>query len=64
MSFLVRTFRGYDRCASFEDAEAKAHEMILDIMADGFGGFYSWARIDDESRHRCLIVSCPNGGLE
>lgn len=62
MSYKVLSFRGYERFAFFEDAEAKAHEMILDVMTDGFGAANWWARIDDESRHRFLIVSCPKVG--
>ena len=62
MSYLVKTFRGQCDAADYKEAERKAHDMLLDIITDGFDCRYWFVRLIDTQRMRFKLISCVHLG--
>lgn len=62
MSFIVRSFRGRCGAADYKEAERKAHDMLLDIITDGFDCQYWFVWLIDTKRMRYKLISCVQMG--
>ena len=62
MRFLVRSFRGECSAADYKEAERKAHDMLLDIITDGFDCQYWFVRLMDTNLKRYKLISCVQIG--
>ena len=45
MAYTIKTFRGYSKTSSYEDARGKAVNQVLEITSEGWGLEMQWAEI-------------------
>lgn len=59
MRFIIKTFRGYQKCDVFRNAVEIAMQQVTDIAMSGFVRDFQWAVIIDTASERRWMVSAP-----
>ena len=64
MSYTIKTFRGYSKSSSYQEAWNKAVNLVETITAEGWGLAMQWAEITDFVGDVKLVYHNANGIIE